>query len=297
MWLQNRYSRLVDFFAAGQAMGFTRFELSHILSVEMFDGFQPGDWQIVAVHDPCPRPADSHSLNLASLDEQVRARSVQVTRQTIDTAARYGAQLVCIHAGHVEMSRSYEIEHRPGTGLRNRALAGLKDTPEYAAALGRLIEARAQTQERHLEALIRSLEELLPYAHQQGATLACEVRYHAHEMPNFQEMGIILRLFDDSDLGFWFDTGHAQALAYLGLEPLDAWLEAYGEHIVGVHFHDIVGSRDHLVAGVGELDFAAIAPRIPESTVRTCEFDWYFTPQEVQAGVRHLQEAGCLPEG
>lgn len=33
MWLQNRYDRLVDFFLAGRDMGFTRFELSHILLV------------------------------------------------------------------------------------------------------------------------------------------------------------------------------------------------------------------------------------------------------------------------
>lgn len=289
MWLQNRYDRLVDFFAAGREMGFTRFELSHIVSVKMIEDFRPGEWLIAAVHDPCPRPGDSRTLNLASPDEGVRGRSVEVSRETIDTAARAGAPLVCLHAGQVEMSRSYEFE------LRSRAQAGRRDTPEYAAALARLIEVRAQTQDQHLEALLRSLKELRSYAGERGIRLACEVRYHAHEMPNFDETGVVLRHFSDPTLGFWFDTGHAQALAHLGLESLDAWLEGYGDRILGVHFHDIVGLRDHLVAGIGELDFAAMAPRIPADAVRTCEFDWYFTPAEVQAGVRHLQETGCLP--
>ncbi len=208
MWLQNRYARLVDFFAAGQEMGFTGFELSHSLPLEMFAGFRPGDWQIAAVHDPCPRPAGAHPLNLASLDEEVRARSVQATRQTIDTAVRSGAPVVCLHAGHVEMSPSSTTWVSGSTRVTPRPW------PTWA----------------------------------------------------------------------WNPWRP-------GLTPT----AGYGRRMVGVHFHDIVGSRDHLVAGIGELDFAAIGRHIPAEAVRTCEFDWYFTPEEVKAGVRYLQETGCLP--
>ncbi len=47
----------------------------------------------------------------------------------------------------------------------------------------------------------------------------------------------------------------------------------------------MTGLRDHLLPGLGEMDFARImARRCPRSAVLTCELDWYYTPQEIVAG-------------
>jgi len=81
-----------------------------------------------------------------------------------------------------------------------------------------------------------------------------------------------------------------QVLANLGFNSHEEWLAACGERIIGVHFHDAVGLRDHLPAGMGELDFACIVPRLPADAIRVCEFDWYFDEQELQAGRRYLEK-------
>lgn len=294
MWIQRRFNRLADFFAAGRSMGFTRFELSHVLTTAMFEGAVPGEQTITSVHDPCPRPperktARGNPVFLSSVDEEARARAVAVAKATVDTAFRFGAEAVILHMGRVVVDRELEARLRE---LHKRGLAG---TAEYAAAKERLIAARAEKAAQHLAAAIRSLAELVPYASQQGIALGLENRVYYLEIPTYEEMGILLERFDGPPVFYWHDTGHAQVLANLGFTPQEEWLRSFATRMVGIHFHDVQGIEDHLVAGMGEVDFSAIAPYVPEDAIRTCEFDWPFTPEEIMAGVEHLRKAGCLP--
>ena len=50
----------------------------------------------------------------------------------------------------------------------------------------------------------------------------------------------------------------------------------------------MIGLRDHLLPGQGELDFRAIARDLPEEAVITCELDWYYTPEEIVQGAMTL---------
>jgi hypothetical protein len=40
------------------------------------------------------------------------------------------------------------------------------------------------------------------------------------------------------------------------------------------------------------VDFAEVRRTAPEGTLFTCEFDWYHTPEEMQAGLAYLREHG-----
>ena len=224
--MQNRYDRLIDFFRAGEAIGFSQFELSHIVTQQMFEGFNPGAWAVSSVHDPCPHP---------------------------------------------------ERPSNPGKPSR------LSSTdPEARAAAG-----------PYNKALLHSLELLVPYARKRDVRLGFETRVHYGEIPSFEEMGWLLDYFDDPTVGFWLDTGHAQVLANLGFHPLVDWLRAYSQRLIGVHFHDVRGLRDHLIPGMGGIDFSKVARFLPPEVVRTCEFDWYFTEDEIRRGVDCLREVGC----
>ena len=61
-----------------------------------------------------------------------------------------------------------------------------------------------------------------------------------------------------------------------------------------MHFHDIRGLKDHLIPGMGEINFGMVASYLPDEAIRTCEFDYPFSEEEVMAGVEFLQKMGCL---
>ena len=108
-------------------------------------------------------------------------------------------------------------------------------------------------------------------------------------------MVLLLNRYPDGVIGYWHDLGYAETLARLGFDPLSAWLGSLGARMLGIHPHDIRGFQDHRGAGIGEMDFTPIRPRIPDSALRVCEFDQSQSPQKVIQGLAHLRQAGLVP--
>lgn len=287
MWLQRRFDHLIPFFQAGHEMGFQAFEFSHILYPRFFDGVKAGDYQIAAVHDPCPRPTAVPG-QLTALNEPERRRAVEAAKTSIDTAHRFGASVVVLHIGRVEGVRGHE------EALRELYRQGLYGTQIYTAARVLLINARAERAPAHLTAVLRSLHEIAEHAQKRGVRVGLENRVAYFEVPSFEETEELLDELPADVIGFWYDTGHARVLDNLGFGSYLTWAETFGSRMVGVHFHDVGGLRDHLLPGMAEIDFRAVASHIPEDAVRTCEFDWHFAPVGVKAGVEHLRQAGCV---
>jgi sugar phosphate isomerase/epimerase len=294
MWMQHRFDRLADFAQAALELGFGGIEVSHIVTPEMIGGDDPATLAIRSVHYPAPtalspfgRPADAL---LASADATARQWAVAQGRASIDFAAKAGATALCLHLGEVTMPLHLEW------ALRQRYLGGQRGASVYAKARAELEQARADRAEPALAAAQRSLDELADYARPRGVRLGIESRFHYHEIPIWRELDWLLRCSDPAVVGFWYDLGHVQVLHNLGLHEQQAWLAAFAQRIVGVHFHDVVGLRDHLIPGLGELDYGAIAAFIPARAARTCEFDWYFSAEEVQQGACYLAANGCLEQ-
>ncbi len=294
MWMQHRFQRLADFAEAAQALGFGGIEVSHIVTPEMIGNTDLATLAIRSVHFPAPtvpspfgRPADAL---LSASDETARRWAVAQGYASIDFAVRAGAAAVCLHLGEVTLPSHLEW------ALRQRYLGGQRATTVYGEALAALQAARADAAGPALTAALRSLEELAAYAGPRGVRLGVESRFHYHEIPAWSELDWLLRQTDPAVVGFWYDMGHVQVLHNLGLHVHEDWLAAFASRIVGIHFHDVIGLRDHLLPGTGELDFAALAAWLPSQAVRTCEFDWYFSAAEVQAGARRLAASGCLAQ-
>lgn len=292
MWMQHRFQRLTDFAAAAQALGFGGIEVSHIVTPEMVGDAELTTLAIRSVHFPAPtapspfgRPADAL---LAASDETARRWAVAQGYASIDFAVRAGAAAVCLHLGEVTLPGHREW------ALRQRYLGGQRATPVYREALAALQAARTDAARPALAAARRSLEELAAYAGSRGVRLGVESRFHYHEIPTWSELDWLLRQTDPAIVGFWYDMGHVQVLHNLGFHAHEAWLTAFASRIVGIHFHDVIGLRDHLLPGMGELDFAGLAGWLPSQAVRTCEFDWYFSAAEVQEGAARLAASGCL---
>jgi sugar phosphate isomerase/epimerase len=73
-------------------------------------------------------------------------------------------------------------------------------------------------------------------------------------------------------------------------------LRRFAGRMVGIHLHDIVGWRDHLPPGLGQVDWDMVARYLPAKAVPTCVCRSHNLPQELAAGLRLLAKKGCVRE-
>lgn len=289
MWMQHRYDRVTEFAAAARALGFGGIELSHIVTPAMLAGADLATLEARSVHFPAPvRPSPfgpAAEALLSSPDENARRWAVVQGCDSIDLAVACGASAVCLHLGETPAARHLEW------ALAQRYLGGQAGTAVYDAAR-RAVEAdRQQVAGPALDGARRSLHELASYARPRGVRLGIESRVHYWQIPTLDELALLLADSDPAVVGFWYDGGHVQVLQNLGFHDHADWLDLFAPRIVGVHFHDVIGLRDHLLPGQGEIDLDWMLARAPRDAVLTCELDWYFASQEIVAGARRVAEA------
>ena len=104
-------------------------------------------------------------------------------------------------------------------------------------------------------------------ASREGAQLAVETAYHPYELPRPPAMRNILDALSGEPVGAWLDTGHVSAQSHLGVANQASWIDAVRGRWLGAHLHDAVGLRDHLVAGIGTVDFAPALAALPGAHV------------------------------
>jgi sugar phosphate isomerase/epimerase len=289
MWMQLRHATLTEYITAARAMGFEQIELSHVVTTEMLQSLLPGQKGIRVLHHPCPN--DGGVPELSDPEETRRARAMAALRQTLRWAARLGAEAVVLHLGIVA-----GLDRRWENALRARWQAGQAGTTEYAALYRQVEQLRAAQAAPFLDAARRSLAEIIPEAAAFGLRLGLENGEWLAAIPNLAEWGSLLAEFDTPTVGAWFDTGHATIVERLSNSstPLCGWAQLAGSRLVGLHYHDVAGLRDHLTPGLGTVDFQALRPFISPEALPTCEFDWYFNTHEIRAGVEHLAACGLI---
>ncbi|MCZ7568404.1 MAG: sugar phosphate isomerase/epimerase [Ardenticatenaceae bacterium] len=256
MWMQLRHSNLHEFVTAAGTVGFRQVELSHVVTGEMLAGFSPVPGLVRTLHHPCPN--DDSVPELSSPDEAERARAVLAALRTLEWATRLEAEAVVLHLGVVA-----SLDRRWENGLRSRWLAGLGGTPACATLAQTIRQMRAAQVEPFLTAAHRSLAELVPHAERLALRLGLENGEWVTSIPSLDELDHILADFPAPTVGAWLDTGHATILERLGGTPLTSWAERIGPRLLGLHYHDVARLRDHLIPGLGSIDFAALAPTSP----------------------------------
>jgi sugar phosphate isomerase/epimerase len=293
MWGIGQFESLADFFAAGSALGFTRFELNHGVNSAMLRSARLNGHCITSVHEPCPADVSASMLKernwlISAPDEGDRQIGVAAVRRSIDLARDLGARVVIVHPGRVDIDPGLEAT------VAQLFREGKADEPEYAQAKERLMAARAAQAEINLRSVRRSLIELADYAARQGIRLGLENRYYYHEIPLLDELDDLLSLDCGGVVGYWHDVGHAQVLENMGLGAHEEWLRRFSHCIVGAHLHDIVGLYDHLAAGLGRMDWDMVARYLPDDALRTCEFRNTSLPQQLADGLVRLAEKGLV---
>ncbi len=293
MWAMRNFPRFEDFFIAAKQIGFSQVELNHQVSSQMLSGVDLSRHRFSSIHEPCPADIPVEILRerdwlISALDPQSREQGVASIKRSIDLAVRLGAGLVVIHAGNVRGNQ--ELEQRVSSLYKS----GLGGTPEFLEASGQLADDRRRRIAPRLESAIKSLGELVEYAGRLNIQLGLENRYHYLDIPGLDEMEILLELAGPDRLGFVFDVGHAQALDRLGFYRFEGWLKRYADRMVAVHLHDVIGIRDHLAPGLGEVDFNRVAVYLPKAALRTVEVQAGNTRAQVKEGLRILADKGCV---
>lgn len=293
MWGVKKFACLEDAFIAAGRLGFARVEINHQVGPEQLQGIDLGSYRFSSIHEPCPAVISSGELKqrdllISSPDEQRRRAGVDSIRNSIELARRVGASLVVVHCGQIQADSAPEFE------LRALYDAGQYGSEEYRQKLARFMAQRAAMAPPCLEALRRSIIELLEIARPGDIRLGLENRYHIFDLPSPDEMEMLLGLGEPQRLGFLFDIGHAVTLERLGLYPLEEWLQRFGARILGVHLHDVIGLVDHRAPGLGDVDFRPLAPWLKDDTIRTLELHHSNTPEQIRAGLQVLADAGCI---
>jgi sugar phosphate isomerase/epimerase len=291
MWMKQRFERPRDFFLAGVEMGFSSFELTAVATPSFFDDIHPGEFALTSIHDPLPGELDSTGLRHAdivftSLDEERRQKAVEITTATIDAAQRYGAMAVILHVGQTDIDPSFEA------ALQQLFLEGDINGPEASAIRMRITTERQYLHEERMAALMRSMDEVIPYAAARSVSLGIETRRHIAEIPNFDEMLTLLSTYQDGAVGYWHDTGHAELQAVLGMTPHEEWLRSFGARLVGLHLHDCIGMEDHRAPGTGSVDWRGMASLTADGCIRTAEIKSAVSSDDLCAGIEFLQQTG-----
>ncbi len=293
MWAFNNYPDLNDFFAISRQLGFQMIELNHQVNSEMLSRVKLDHYQFSSIHEPCPADVATKILVdrdwiISSHDEELRKRGVSGVKKSIALAHELGAPTVVIHCGNVSIDMSYEVK------LRLLFDAGKTTSDEYQYIKSQFVQIRKKLAGPRLQAVKKSVIELLDYAAQFNVKLGLENRYHYMDIPILDEMQELLALAGADQLGFIYDVGHAQALDRLGFFLHADWLKRYSSRILGAHLHDVIGVSDHYAPGLGEIDFNSLANYLPENSFRTFELQPGNTLAQVKHGVDVLLEAGCI---
>ena len=291
-WWHNRTENGEEIVSEILQFGLEFIELEYRMTESIYQQMKPHllkSLKVQSIHNFFPKPIDIGDKRgsgdlflLSSTDKDERQRAVQYTTRTIENAHDLEARAVILHLGRVDI---------PGVTptLTERYQGGKRKDKEDLDSIEELTEERAAGQIKNFDAVLRSLDVLIREAERRNVYLGIENRYHFHEIPNFDEIGIILREFQGGNIGYWHDVGHATAQENMGLTPQMDLLDTYGDSLIGIHLHDVKGLDDHLPPGSGEVNFEEILSYLKPSHIKILEIHPKVDREELVEGIDYIK--------
>lgn len=279
--------------AEAKELGFDLLELNYSLKIttlrEILAEKNDGSITISSLHNYCPAvqslkfgKPQLEPYSLCALESQERQSAIKHSLKTIEFAELFQAPAVVLHGGWIEMENLENV-------LREMYRDNMQGTPKYQKLKGEYLKKREKKSGHHLEGLCRTLEVLNQEATRRKIKLGIENRYSYTDVPNFDEIGTILKKFDGSSIFYWHDVGHAQVQEELGFTKHLDLLETYKNKMIGVHLHDVEGIDDHRVPLLGKFDFEKIKPYLCPDTIKVMELVVKAPRQEVARGLNYIR--------
>ncbi|MBM4034623.1 MAG: sugar phosphate isomerase/epimerase [Planctomycetes bacterium] len=295
-WYPRSRPRLDATVEAIAAMGFQAIELgvSESVPFRMKDverALKKTPLKVASVHNVCAERKLERTNRrgdwLASPDEAERRVGVEATLETIGNAQALGASAVVLHLGSPAVEAKWEKQLL----LYELARGGAEAAITRAVSSAQILASRAAVAGSYFAAACRSLDELL--ARSAGVRLGIECRLGWHELPNLDELGVLLERFPDPRVGYWHDVGHAVIQDFLGLGDHLDWLRRHAARTIGIHLHDVhAGTDDHYPPGLGDVRFEPLLRLLPADALRVMEISSGFIAEEIVLGRRRLEEIG-----
>jgi sugar phosphate isomerase/epimerase len=265
-------------------LGFERIELGHGIRLSLMEGVQraldKGTVRFSSLHNFCPLPveitrASPDCYKFSSADERERERAVRFSLQTIDFAARLGAEFVVLHLGRTGLD-DYTDK------LIRLAEVGMIHSREYVRTKLDCIRKRESQAPRYLQRAKDCLARVADHALAKGIKLGVESRHSFEEIPNEAEMIEVLGEFAVPHVGYWHDFGHVQVKHNLGFLDHVEWLEQVSARLIGCHLHDTIWpGRDHMAPFTGSVEYDRLIPLIPKETLFVFEMSPRRTREEI----------------
>jgi len=208
--------------------GLDAIELGASVSVNEEDLAQIAEVQCnFLVHNYFPPPQDPFVLNLASRDDDIRQRSLELVFKALDLTAQLGAPFYSVHAGFITDPTSF--------GTTSFVFPMPISSSEKQAAVTRFKA---------------SLEKVLSRAQELGLQVLVENNVCTEDLRGkllFQTADEILRMFDSlssSNLGLLLDTGHLNVTAHtFGFDRM-RFVDCVAPYVRAFHISDNGGVED-----------------------------------------------------
>lgn len=298
-WVPDGAKSLRDIFETGVELGIRHFELGVIrpeagirfsLSEALLAKEELGI-EIVSAHNVVSEgEVELKNIRgdyIAAVDEETRKKGVRDALETVKNCRAAGGRAVVMHPGFIKGIKFQEMLENQSRISRAITARGL--TPEVRAEVAAMYEWREKHAGPHLDAVVRSLKEIIAAAPDLGIGL--ESRYFYNEIPTIDELQILFDRLDAPNVYYWHDVGHAQINEFFGVCRHEEWLERYGERLLGVHLHDMIAEKDHQRIGAGGMDFRMVAKYLRPDTIRVLEFG-PVSRRDVLDSVKYLQDIG-----
>ena len=260
-WNSQRHSTGEALVDEAVSLGFAAIEIGYLFQPGLEAGLRrrlaAGAVRICSVHAFSPVPlgvpgGHPELFLLAATEEDARRLAIYHLRGTLAFAASLGARAVVVHAGRVPVgshwARVAQAHEQERTG-----------TWRYRWHRRRLLTLRERRAARHLVALRRSLDELLPLFADAHVALAMENLPSWDALPQADEALALIKAYDTPWLRYWHDIGHGQVRQNLGFINHERWIERLQPYLAGMHIHDVIPpAMDHALPPHGRVNFGSL---------------------------------------
>lgn len=246
--------------------------------------------RISSLHNFCPAveniPNGKYGFNVYSLtseDKTEQELALKYTLRTIDFAEKLNAEVVVLHLGEI-------ITEPSGIDVYKIATQYGVNSNIYLKYKEALLESRKKNKDYYILILYSLLDKIVKYAEQKQVKLGIESRFFPNEIPNFEEIGEIIKRYNNSFVGYWHDFGHVEVQTRLGfLDGHKKFLEVYKNNIFGYHIHGIKGLTDHFSPSNSELDYKTLLPRGDEK-IHILEIHSKESFKDVEKGIKLISK-------